>query len=90
MQFCFIILLIIAYFIWMFTLAKQYINNIEIISHELSTASYNEASLEFIQNVQRETFYNASKPIFNGNGFNYSQAYLTRMNNEFQKYFDSH
>jgi hypothetical protein len=45
----------------MFIIAKNYINNIEIVTKEMSIGSFNEAHLSFLLNSQREMIYNPKK-----------------------------
>jgi hypothetical protein len=69
-------MLIIAYFTSMFIIAKNYINSIEIVTKEMSVASFNEAHFSFILNTQREMIYNPNKVIFSSNSFNVSRDIL--------------
>ncbi len=50
-QFSIAVVLIIAYFSSMFTIAKTYISDIEIVTKEMSVAAYIEAHLSFVQNI---------------------------------------
>lgn len=68
-QFCVAVMVVMAYFITMFALAKQYIGNILIVQSEMSTAAYNEAVHIFIQNVQREMLYDPTRKVLNNDSF---------------------
>jgi hypothetical protein len=63
------ILCIMAYFVVMFYLSLQYIDNIQIITEEMNVLAQAESYYSFAQNVQREMIYNRSKDILNGNSF---------------------
>jgi hypothetical protein len=63
------VLIIIAYFAAVFMIAKTYLNNIEVITKELSISAYTEANFAFLQNVQREMIYNPQKKILNSDSF---------------------
>lgn len=76
MQFFFMVMVIIAYFTSMFIIAKNYINNIEIVTKEMSIAAFNEAHLSFVLNSQREMIYNPNKEILLLDSFSVSRDYL--------------
>ena len=66
----------IAYFTTMFVMSTDYINNITIVTQEMSVASYIEAHFSFLQNSQREMLYNPNRPILNSVSFNVSRDSL--------------
>lgn len=90
MQFSFAVLLTIAYFTSMFTIAKNYINSIEIITKEMSVAAFNEAHFSFILNTQREMVYNPDRMILSSNSFNVSRSSLLEIYDKVQVYLDLH
>jgi hypothetical protein len=90
MQFSFMVFVIIAYFTSMFIIAKNYINNIEIVTKEMSIAAFNEAHLSFILNTQREMIYNPKKEILLQDSFSVSRDYLGIIYDKVQLYLDLH
>jgi len=63
-------------------IAKTYINDIEIITKELSVAAYIEANFAFLQNVQREMILNRSKKIKNRDSFELAKSSLIEIYDE--------
>lgn len=63
------VLFIMAYFVAMFVLSVQYINNIQIITKEMNVLAQAESYYSFAQNVQREMLYNPSKPVLGTDSF---------------------
>ena len=74
----------------MFTIARTYINNIEILTKEMSVAAFTEAHFAFIQNTQREMIYNPNRTILSSNSFDVSRDYLLKIYDRVQLYLDLH
>ena len=79
-----------AYFVVMFVLSLQYIENIQIITKEMNVLAQAESYYSFAQNVQREMIYNPEKPILNDNSFTVAKDTIEQLYTLNQYILDDH
>jgi hypothetical protein len=79
-----------AYFVVMFVLSVQYINNIQIITKEMNVLAQAESYYSFAQNVQREMIYNRKKPILQGDSFTVAKDTIEQLYGLNQLILDDH
>lgn len=79
-----------AYFVVMFVLSLEYINNIKIITEEMNVLAQAESYYTFAQNVQREMIYNPSKPILNSDSFTVAKDTIDQLYSLNQRILQDH